>query len=354
MFLQPVDAQDPPRPPTRQSGQQPAQQPQQQPQQPTKQKPGPVRQGAQADEQPREGAQDIIKLDTELVLLDVTVIDQNNNPVYTLAKDDFSVFEDKVKQEIDNVSREEVPISMGLVIDTSGSMRSKLQTVTDAGLKLIRQMKGSDEAFIAQFKLESELVTDYTRDQKELEEGLGELYTSGGTALLDAIIATADYSSEKGKQRRKALVVITDGLERNSSVKEREVMEAIKENEVQVYLVGFISEDEPQGLFNRSPAKKAKELLTRLAEDSGGRAYFPKEVSEMGAIAAQIGKDLRTQYVVSYYPSNQSRDGKFRTVKVTVTPKDTRKLIARTRQGYYARSEKDTGERKISASPLKP
>ncbi len=148
--------------------------------------------------------------------------------------------------------------------------------------------------------------------------------------------------------------MITDGLERNSSVKEKEVMEAIKENEVQVYLVGFISEDEPQGLFNRSPARKAKELLTRLAEDSGGRAYFPKEVSEMAAIAAQIGKDLRTQYVVSYYPSNQSRDGKFRTVKVTVAPKDTRKLIARTRQGYYARSEKDTGERKISASPLKP
>ncbi len=146
-----------------------------------KQKPGPVRQGAQADDQPKEGAQDTIKLETELVLLDVTVIDQNNNPVYTLVKDDFSVFEDKVKQEIDNVSREEVPISMGLVIDTSGSMRSKLQTVTDAGLKLIRQMKGADEAFIAQFKLESELVLDYTRDQKELEEGLGELYTSGGT-----------------------------------------------------------------------------------------------------------------------------------------------------------------------------
>ena len=353
VVFQPVSAQDPPRPPTRQSGQQPTPPPQQ-PQQQPKQKQGPVRQGAQAEEQPREGAQDTIKLETELVLLDVTVIDQNNNPDYTLAKDDFSVFEDRVKQEIDNVSREEVPISMGLVIDTSGSMRSKLQTVTDAGLKLVRQMKGSDEAFIAQFKLESELVTDFTRDQKELEEGLGELYTSGGTALLDAIIATADYSNEKGKQRRKALVVITDGLERNSSVKEKEVMEAIKENEVQVYLVGFISEDEPQGLFNRSPAKKAKELLTRLAEDSGGRAFFPKEVSEMGAIAAQIGKDLRTQYVVSYYPSNQSRDGKYRTVKVTVSPKDNRKLIARTRQGYYARSEKDTGEKKISASPLKP
>jgi Ca-activated chloride channel family protein len=169
------------------------------------------------------------------------------------------------------------------------------------------------------------------------------------------VIATSDYANEKGKQRRKALVIITDGLDRNSSVKEKEVMDAIKENEVQVYLVGFISEDEPQGLFNRSPAKKAKELLTRLAEDSGGRAFFPAAVTEMSAIAAQIGKDLRTQYVVSYYPSNQSRDGKFRTVRVNINPKDNRKLIARTRQGYYARSDKDAGGTKAQVnSPKNP
>lgn len=341
----PLRAQDPPQPPPGRPAQQEAPAP---PPAKGKQKAPPVRQGAQIDNQPQDPSTSVIKFDTELVVLDVTVVDPLNNPVYTLAKEDFSVFEDKVKQEIESISREEVPLSFGIVIDTSGSMRSKLQTVTDAAATLIKQMKTGDEAFVAQFKIEPELVQDFTADQRELEEALGELYTSGGTSLLDAIIATADYAHEKGKQRRKALIVISDGLEKNSSVKEKEVMEAMKEDEVQVYLVGFINEDEPAGLFSKSPAKRAKELLTRLAEDSGGRAFFPKEVTEIPAIAAQIAKDLRTQYVLSYYPSNQERDGRFRSVRVMVNPKDNRKLIARTRQGYYSRSEKpaNSGERR--------
>jgi len=329
-------AQDPPKPPQPKPTPPPTSNPSTQPK-----KQGPVRQGAQADQQPTETIGEAIKFETELVLLDVSVVDQNNTPIFSLTKEDFTVFEDKVKQDLDNVSREEVPLSFGVVIDTSGSMRSKLQTVTDAGLSLIKQMRPNDEAFVAEFKDTPELVQDFSRDQRELEEALGELYTSGGTSLLDAIIATADYAHEKGKQRRKALVVITDGLEKNSSVKEKEVMEAMKEDEVQVYLVGFINEDEPAGAFGRSPAKRAKELLTRLAEDSGGRAFFPKEPSEMAGIAAQIAKDMRTQYVLSYYPSNPARDGKFRTVKVTATAKDGRKVFARTRQGYYAKGDRE-------------
>jgi Ca-activated chloride channel family protein len=218
-------------------------------------------------------------------------------------------------------------------------MRSKLQTVTDAAHSLVKQMREDDEAFVASFKAEPELIQDFSSDKRDLEDALNELYTSGGTALLDAIIATADYAHEKGKRRRKALVIITDGLEKNSSVKEREVMEAIKEDEVQVYLVGFIDEDmEEKSLFGKSPAKKARDLLTRIADDSGGRAFFPKELSEIPAIAAQIAKDLRTQYVVSYYPSNDKRDGTFRTITVNVNQKGGRKLIARSRRGYYART----------------
>ena len=328
----------------------PAQQPKTQTPQPPKQEPPKQdakskekskrdqRQGAVADEQTPATGEDRVVVDTDLVQLDVTVIDQNNVPVFDLKKDDFQVFEDRIKQEIQTVSREEVPISLGLVIDTSGSMRSKLQTVSDAARSLIRQMKNDDESFVAQFKAEPELVQDYTRDKRELEDAIDQLYTSGGTSLLDAIVATADYSHQKGKQRRKALIVITDGLEKNSSVKEKEVMEAMKEDEVQVYLVGFIDEEDDQkSLFGKSPAKKAKELLSRLAEDSGGRAFFPKDVSEMPVIAEQIAKDLRTQYVISYYPTNAERDGKFRTVRVVVDSKDKRKLIPRTRQGYYAR-----------------
>jgi Ca-activated chloride channel family protein len=324
-------AQDPPRPP------EPKQTPQRED---ARDKKGEKRQGAKADER-TVNRDEVFNIDTDLVLLDVTVIDQNNTPVMNLKKEDFIVYEDKVKQMVDNVSREEVPVSFGLVIDTSGSMRSKLQTVSDASVSLIKQMRVDDEAFVASFKAEPELVQDFTADRRELEDAISELYTSGGTALLDAIIATADYAQEKGKRRRKALVVISDGLEKNSSVKEKEVMEAIKEDEVQVYLVGFIDEEmEEKSLFGKSPAKKAKELLSRIADDSGGRAYFPKDISEIPAIAAQIAKDLRTQYVVSYYPSNDKRDGTFRNIQVSVNSQGSRKLIARTRRGYYARNEK--------------
>ncbi len=117
------------------------------------------------------------------------------------------------------------------------------------------------------------------------------------------------------------------------------MLEVIKEDEVQVYLVGFIDEEtEEKSLFRKSPAKKAKELLSRIADDSGGRAYFPKEISEIPAIAAQIAKDLRTQYVISYYPSNDKRDGTFRTIQVGVNHIGGSKLIARARRGYYARN----------------
>jgi Ca-activated chloride channel homolog len=322
-------AQDPPRPP------EPKPAPQRED---AKARKGDKRQGAQADEQIVD-KQSVIEIKTDLVQLDVTVIDQNGLAIMDLQKDDFTVYEDKVKQKIENVSREEVPVSFGMVIDTSGSMKTKLQTVSDAAVSLVKQMRADDEAFLASFNTESELVQDFTNDRRELEDAISQLYTLGGTALLDAIIATSEYANDKGKQRRKALVVISDGLEKNSSVKEKEVMEAIKEYEVQVYLVGFVDEDEEKSLFGKSPAKKAKDLLSRLAEDSGGKAYFPKDVGEIPAIAAQIAKDLRTQYVVTYTPSNENRDGTFRTVQVNVN-QGSRKLIARTRRGYYARDEK--------------
>jgi Ca-activated chloride channel homolog len=283
--------------------------------------------------QPQDAGGESIKIQTELVQLDVKVTDQNGRPVSGLRKDDFAVYEDRVSQIIESVSAEEAPVSMGLVIDTSGSMRPKLYTVADAARDLIRQMRRDDEAFLVQFKTEVDLIQEFTSNRRELEDALGELYAGGGTALLDAIIATADHAQEKGRRRRKALVVITDGLDKNSSMKEKEVIEAMKEDEVQVYLVGFVDEEESGGFFSRSPAKKAKELMIRLAEDSGGRAFFPTDVSEMPAIAARIAKELRAQYVISYYPGNTRRDGSFRSVRVTV---NNRKLIAQTRQGYYA------------------
>src|SRR5262249_50335894 len=151
--------------------------------------------------------------------------------------------------------------------------QSKIDTVADAAVSLVRQMRLDDEAFVATFKADPELVQDFTSDRRELEDAIGDLSTGGGTALLDAIIATADYAQERGSRRRKALVIFSDGLERNSSVKEKEVMEAIKANDVQVYLVGFI--DEEMQNTNSIIAKSARDLLSKIADDSGGRAFFP-------------------------------------------------------------------------------
>jgi Ca-activated chloride channel homolog len=202
-------------------------------------------------------------------------------------------------------------------------------------------MHVDDEAFVASFKTEPELAQDFTSDRRKLEDAIGELYASGGTALLDTIIATSDYAREKGHCRRKALIIFSDGMERNSAFTEKEVMEAINENDVQIYLVGFVDEEtEEKGIYGNSSLQEAKHLLSLIADDSGGRAFFPTNINEIPAIADQIAKDLRSQYVVSYYPGNYNLDGAFRTVKVTVNSQGSRKLIARTRRGYYSRNEK--------------
>ncbi|HEY8460497.1 MAG TPA: VWA domain-containing protein [Blastocatellia bacterium] len=291
---------------------------------------------AQAERQSQNSDGEPIKIPTELVQLDVKVTDQNGRPVSGLTKEDFVVYEDKVSQNIESVSSEEAPVSMGLAIDASGSMRYKLYTVLDAARDLIRQMRPDDEAFLAQFTTEADLLQEFTSDRRELEDALRRMYPGGGTALLDAIIATADHAHQKGKRRRKALIVITDGLEQDSLAKEKQVIQAMKEDEVQLYLVGFL-EGKDSGLpFSRSPARRAKSLLTRLAEDSGGRAFFLRDVSEAVLVADQIAKDLRAQYVINYYPNNERRNGAFHSVRVEV---NNRKLTARTRNGYYAHND---------------
>src|SRR5215475_8819909 len=296
------------------------------------QKPPRQRQETRGERQSRDAGGESIKIPTEMVQLDVKVTDQSGQPVSGLTKNDFAVYEDKVSQSIESVSSEEAPVSLGLAIDSSGSMRPKLYTVSDAARGLIRQMRPGDETFLVLFNTDAELIQEFTSDRRELEEALRRIYAGGGTALLDAIIAVADHAREKGRLRRKALVVITDGLEKNSSSKEKAVIEAMKVDEVQLYLVGLLEEGEGGWPFGKSQGAKGKDLLIHLAEDSGGRAFFPTDVKETPAIAAQIAKDLRAQYVISYYPNNDRRDGSFHSVRVVVN--NNHKLIARTRQGY--------------------
>jgi Ca-activated chloride channel homolog len=301
-----------------------------------------------AEEQILDVTDQVVKIDTGFVRLDVTVIDQNNTPISDLKKENFTVLENKVPQLIDSVSTEEAAISFGLVLDTSSSMRSKIYTVKEAARGLLSQMKPEDEGFLAEFNYDTRLVHNFTNDKTKLQKAMDSLRTGGGTALLDALINSSEYTAQKGRLRKKALIIVSDGLEKNSSLTEKEVLDAIYEHEVQIYLVGFIDDGSEGGGPINETNKKARDLLTRLADSSGGRAFFPKDVDEMHAIADRIAKDLRAQYVINYYPSNEKRDGTYRAVKVVVKTDDNRKLIARTRMGYFARdedgSQKDNGK----------
>ncbi len=284
--------------------------------------------------------EDVIKIKSELVLIDVTVLDRNNKFVQGLDRSRFQVFEDQIQQNIEFFSQEEVPISYGIVIDTSGSMRRRLSTVIKAAKSLVALSKPGDEVFIVDMKDSQniELVEEFTHNFDDANDALENMVAGGGTSLLDGIVVSGEYAT-KGQNRRKALVVISDGDERDSTYTVDQTLDKIREYDVQLYLVGFpddLSED--AGLFKRSPKKKAVELINKLAAESGGQAYFPKDLYEIEPIAQRIGSDLRSQYTIGYYPSNQKQDGSFRRIQVRL--QDNREQFAvRTRSGYYAPKE---------------
>ena len=290
-------------------------------------------------EEPSQKDDDTVRIGTNLVLLDVTVVDPSNKPVMDLKQDEFTVTEDKIPQKIEFFSREQVPVSLVFAIDTSGSMRPKLDTVVKASTNLVKEGRRNDEMAIIEFKDQPELLEEFTSDMNDVIDTLNGLVASRQTAMLDALYLAADYANKEGKNRRKAVLVVTDGLDNDSFYKFAEVVNHLREIDVQIYLIGFINDlDKDSGLFKKSQKEKAEGLLNKLAEETGGKAFYPKELSEVHAIAQQISTDLRTQYAIGYYPSNSSKDGTFRAVKVQVNS-GTRRLLARSRNGYTAPRE---------------
>lgn len=287
---------------------------------------------------------DQIKLDTSLVILDVTVVDPSNRPAMDLTQDQFQVVEDKVQQKIEFFTREQVEISMVLAIDTSGSMRTMLDSVIKASTNLVKESRKGDEVAVIEFKDEPALLEEFTSNINDVIDTLQGLIASRQTAMLDALYLGADYASKEGKNRRKAVVIVTDGIDKDSYYKFNEVVNHLRETDVQIYLIGFTSNLSKDGawVFGRSDKEKAENLLKQLAEETGGKAFFPRELSEVHTIAQQISTDLRTQYSIGYYPTNSKRDGTFRSVKVTINAGSNRRLVARTRNGYTAPREGET------------
>jgi Ca-activated chloride channel family protein len=297
----------------------------------------------------------IVKINADLVQLHVRVIDRNNRPIDNVPRGEFHVFEDGEPQTIENFTREEVPISYGLAVDTSGSLRSQLQSVIDAGKTIINSNKAGDETFLVRFVSSDkiETVQDFTSSKESLIDGLDGFYVEGGqTAVIDAVYLSAEHVSDykkgdEGDRRRRALIVITDGEDRNSFYKQEQLFARLREEDVQIFVIGFVNElDKEAGLIRKSPREKAVNLIKKLASETGGRAFFPESIAELPQIASDIVKDMRTQYVIAYNPTNKTPDGTYRTIRVTVDqPSDSEKRIALTRTGRLARREGQTAPR---------
>ena len=295
----------------------------------------------------------IVRVNTDLVQLHVRVIDRNNRPINDVPQNAFRVFEDGAPQPIETFSREEVPISYGLAVDTSGSLRSQLQSVIDAGKSIINANKPGDETFLVRFVSSDkiETVQDFTANKELLIDGLDSFYVEGGqTAVIDAVYLSAEHVSgyrrgDDGDRRRRALIVITDGEDRNSFYKQEQLFARLREEDVQIFVIGFVNElDKETGLIRKSPREKAVQLINKLATETGGRAFFPESLADLPGIANEIIRDLRTQYVIAYNPTNKTQDGTYRAIKVTVDqPTSGEKRIALTRNGRLARKEGQGG-----------
>ncbi len=245
----------------------------------------------------------VIRVDTRLVVLPVTVMDKTGHLVINLPETAFEVFENNVRQTIKVFKREDVPVSMGLVIDNSGSMRDKRAKVEAAALALVKDSNPKDEVFIVNFNDEAFLDKDFTNDVKDLEEGLARIDSRGGTAMRDAIRMSIDHLKEKAKKDKKVLVVVTDGNDNSSLISLENLVKSSQDSGVLIYTVGLLSEEE------KREAKRCKRALEELASVTGGESYFPKEVTEVDRVAHQVARDIRNQYTLGYTPTNIALDG---------------------------------------------
>ena len=273
-----------------------------------------------------------ISLNVNLVVLHTSVLDDRGKFVEGLTQENFRVYEDKVEQKLSIFKREDIPVSMGLVIDNSGSMRDKRPRVNEAALTLVQSSNPQDEAFVVNFNDDFylDLDKDFTNSIPELKEALERIDARGSTALYDAIIGSLDHL-KKGSKEKKVLLIVTDGEDNTSRNSLEKTLREIQRTDTVIYTIGLLGQE------SKKSAKTARKALVSIAQASGGVAYFPENVEDVHAICEQVAHDIRHQYTLAYYPSNSTRDGSFRSVHVDVIPpRGHGKLLARTRNGYYA------------------
>jgi Ca-activated chloride channel homolog len=279
--------------------------------------------------------------DTRLVVLHASVTDRKGKLLTNLNQGDFKIFENGQPQQIKIFRREDVPVSLGIVIDDSGSMSTKRTRVEAAALAMVRESNPQDEVCVVNFNDDAFLDVPFTNDAHKMEQGLARIDSRGGTAMRDAINMSLDYTKEKAKKDKKVLLVITDGNDNASNVSLESVVRHSNQADTLVYAIGLFTEEE------KHEASKARRALKELTSATGGLAFYPKDVNEVQALAVEVARDIRRQYTIYYTPAVQALDGSYRQIKVTVEAPG--KPTVRTRSGYYATP--DAENKTASGSP---
>ena len=280
----------------------------------------------------RPGDEYTIKVDVDMVQLRATVLDRKNLPIAGLSKDDFQVYEDGVLQPIKHFSHEDIPVTVGLVVDNSGSMRAKRHDVTAAALAFARSSNPQDQMFVVNFneKVSFGLPgnTAFTDQPAQLQVALSRIAADGETALYDAIAVALEHLKQ-GDRDKKVLIVVSDGGDNASKHKLPEIMAMAGQPGVIIYTIG---------IFDDQDADRNPGVLKRLARATGGEAFLPESLKDVTPVCERIARDIRNQYTIAYVPTNSRRDGTYRMIQVKAIAPGGRRLSVRTRTGYFAPS----------------
>jgi Ca-activated chloride channel family protein len=275
-----------------------------------------------------------IRKDVDLVLVPVTITDPMNRLVTGLEKDNFSLTDNGLAQDIKHFSSEDAPVSLGVIFDISGSMANKIDKSRDAVVEFFKTANPQDEFFLITFSEKPEVLADFTTSIEDIQSKLVYANPKGRTALLDAIYLGMNRM-RKAKQQKKALLIISDGGDNHSRYTESEIKSMVKEADVQIYGIGLYDRD-----FKTAEEREGPQLLSEISEVTGGRTFTIGNPNELADVATKIGIELRNQYVLGYRPSNPSKDGKWRKIKVKLNPpKGLPPLHVYAKTGYYAPTE---------------
>jgi Ca-activated chloride channel homolog len=285
-----------------------------------------------ADKSDKQAPPTSLKIDVDLVLVNATVTDSLNRYVSGLESEHFQIREDKFEQKIEYFSAEDVPVSVGIIFDVSGSMKDKISTAREAASTFWKSGNPEDEYFIVTFANRPEVMADFTSDITKLQSKLILTAAKGMTAMYDSVYVGLEKLKE-GTNPKKALLLITDGEDNKSRYTFQNVKEFVKEQDVQIYGIGIVDDWNSQ----LGAGKTGRAMVEELSDLTGGRAFFPDSVYELEDICTKIAVELKNQYVIGYRSTNEAKDGKWRKLQLKVNPpKGIQRLNVRAKQGYYA------------------